>query len=59
MGQQMRPLGVLGQIGGLLPGYKQASTQIDSQYGLPKDPTAEGLGAAFSAYSAVAPKGSG
>ena len=59
MGQQMRPLGVLGQIGGLLPGYKQASTQIDSQYGLPKDPTAEGLGAAFSAYASVAPKGSG
>ena len=57
MDQQMRPLGVISQIGSLLPGYKQASTQIDSTYGMPKDPTAEGLGAAFSAYAAVAPKG--
>jgi hypothetical protein len=56
MGQQLRPLGVLGQIGGMLPGYQATTTQIDSQYGMPTDPTAAGLGAAFSAYSAVAPK---
>mgnify|MGYP003133255261 CR=1 FL=1 len=56
MGQQLRPLGVLGQIGGMLPGYQAATTQIDSQYGMPTDPTAAGLGAAFSAYGALAPK---
>ena len=56
MGQQMRPLGVLGQIGSMLPGYQAASSRIDSQYGMPTDPAAAGLGAAFSAYGAVAPK---
>jgi len=58
MGQQLRPLGVLGQIGSMLPGYQGSRTQIDSQYGMPTDPSAAGLGAAFSAYGAVAPKGS-
>jgi hypothetical protein len=56
MGQQMRPLGVLGQIGSMLPGYQASKTQIDSQYGMPTDPTAAGLGAAFSAYGALAPR---
>ena len=56
MGQQLRPLGVLGQIGSMLPGYQGSRTQIDSQYGMPTDPTAAGLGAAFSAYGAMAPK---
>ena len=56
LGQQQRPLGVLGQIGSMLPGYQQTSTQIGSQYGLPTDPTAAGLGAAFSAYGALAPR---
>ena len=59
MGQQMRPLGVLGQIGSMLPGYQAASSRIDSQYGMPTDPAAAGLGAAFSAYGAVAPKQGG
>ena len=60
MGQQVRPLGVLGQIGSMLPGYQGSRTQIDSQYGMPTDPSAAGLGAAFSAYGAVAPRqGSG
>ena len=54
--QQERPLGVLGQIGSMLPGYQQGSTQIGSQYGLPTDPSAAGLGAAFSAYGALAPR---
>ena len=58
MGQQLRPLGVLGQIGSMLPGYQGSRTQIDSQYGMPTDPSAAGLGAAFSAYGAMAPKGS-
>ena len=40
----------------MLPGYKQTQTQIDSQYGMPTDPTAAGLGAAFSAYGALAPR---
>ena len=56
LGQQQRPLGVLGQIGSMLPGYQQTSTRIDSQYGLPTDPSAAGLGAAFSAYGALAPR---
>lgn len=56
LGQQQRPLGVLGQIGSMLPGYQQTSTQIGSQYGLPTDPSAAGLGAAFSAYGALAPR---
>ena len=34
MGQQLRPLGVLGQIGSMLPGYQGSRTQIDSQYGM-------------------------
>jgi len=60
LGQQQRPLGVLGQIASMLPGYQQSRTQIDSQYGMPTDPTAAGLGAAFSAYGALAPRqGSG
>ena len=59
MGQQMRPLGVLGQIGSMLPGYQAASSRIDSQYGMPTDPAAAGLGAAFSAYGAVAPRQGG
>jgi len=56
LGQQLRPIQTLGQIGAMLPGYQQTRTQIDSQYGMPTDPTAAGLGAAFSAYSAVAPR---
>jgi hypothetical protein len=56
LGQQQRPLSVLGQIGAMLPGYQQTSTQIGSQYGLPTDPSAAGLGAAFSAYGALAPR---
>ena len=60
LAQQQRPLGVLGQIASMLPGYQQSRTQIDSQYGMPTDPTAAGLGAAFSAYGALAPRqGSG
>ena len=55
-GQQQRPLGVLGQIGSMLPGYQASQTQIDSGYGMPTDPTAAGLGAAFSAYGALAPR---
>ena len=56
LAQQQRPLGVLGQIGSMLPGYQQTSTRIDSQYGLPTDPSAAGLGAAFSAYGSLAPR---
>ena len=56
LGQQQRPLGVLGQIGSMLPGYQASGTQIDSQYGMPTDPSAAGLGAAFSAYGAFAPR---
>ena len=56
LGQQLRPIQTLGQIGAMLPGYQQTRTQIDSQYGMPTDPTAAGLGAAFSAYGALAPR---
>ena len=56
VGQQFRPIQTLGQIGSMLPGYQASKTQIDSQYGMPTDPTAAGLGAAFSAYGALAPR---
>ena len=55
MQQQMRPLQTMQQIGSLLPGYKQAGSQIDSTYGMAPDPSAQGLGAAFSAYGALVP----
>tara|TARA_E500000318_G_scaffold89040_1_gene86524 strand:+ start:1396 stop:2148 length:753 start_codon:yes stop_codon:yes gene_type:complete len=47
----MRPLGLMQAIGGLLPGYEGGRTQISSQYGIPQDPSAGGLGAALSLYS--------
>ena len=53
---QGRPLQALQVTGQLLPQFQAGSTQIDSQYRLPVDPSAQGLGAAFSAYSALAPK---
>ena len=53
--QQMRPLQTMQGIGTLLPGYKQAGSQIDSTYGMAPDPSAQGLGAAFSAYGALVP----
>ena len=53
---QGRPLQALQVTGQLLPQFQAGSTQIDSQYRLPVDPSAAGLGAAFSAYSALAPK---
>ena len=53
---QGRPLQALQVTGQLLPQFQAGSTQIDSQYRLPTDPSAAGLGAAFSAYSALAPK---
>ena len=55
MGQQMRPLQTLQSIGSMLPGYQAATSKIDSQYGLAPDPSAKGLGAAFSAYSSLMP----
>tara|TARA_R110002124_G_scaffold13560_5_gene62259 strand:- start:3093 stop:5159 length:2067 start_codon:yes stop_codon:yes gene_type:complete len=54
--QQLRPMQTIQGIGALLPGYQQASTNIQSQYGQAPDPTATGLGAAFSAYGALAPR---
>jgi len=56
VGQQYRPMQTLGQIASMLPGYQASGSQIDSQYGMPTDPTAAGLGAAFSAYGAMAPR---
>tara|TARA_B100001250_G_scaffold122124_1_gene103676 strand:+ start:35179 stop:37005 length:1827 start_codon:yes stop_codon:yes gene_type:complete len=56
VGQQYRPIQTLGQIGSMLPGYQASQTQIDSGYGMPTDPSAAGLGAAFSAYGALAPR---
>ena len=47
----MRPLGLMQAIGGLLPGYDQGRTGIKSEYGIPQDPKAGGLGAAFNLYS--------
>ena len=59
MGQQMRPLQTMQTIGTMLPGYKAAGSQIDSTYGMAPDPSAQGLGAAFSAYSALQPPRAG
>ena len=56
IGRQLRPIQTLGQIASMLPGYQASRTQIDSQYGMPTDPSAAGLGAAFSAYGALAPR---
>ena len=53
--QQMRPLQTMQGIGALLPGYKQAGSQIDSTYGMAPDPSSQGLGAAFSAYASLVP----
>ena len=59
VGQQYRPMQTLGQIGSMLPGYQASQTQIDSGYGMPTDPSAAGLSAAFSAYGALAPRKEG
>ena len=59
MGQQMRPLQTMQGIGSMLPGYKASSSQIDSTYGMAPDPSAQGLGAAFSAYAALQPPRAG
>ena len=40
-----RNLGLLSTIAGMLPGYRGSSTQLTSQYGIPPDPKALGLGA--------------
>jgi hypothetical protein len=53
--QQMRPLQTMQQIGSMLPGYQQAGSTIQSAYGMAPDPSAQGLGAAFSAYGALVP----
>jgi hypothetical protein len=54
--QQGRPLQALQLTGQLLPQFQAGQTRIDSQYRLPTDPSAAGLGAAFNAYAALAPK---
>ncbi len=40
-----RNLGLLSSIANLLPGYQGSSTQLQSDYGIPPDPKALGLGA--------------
>ena len=40
-----RNLGLLSNISSMLPGYQASSTQLQSQYGIPPDPRALGLGA--------------
>lgn len=46
-----RPLGLMQGLAGLLPGYTQATGQLTSSYGVPKDPKAVGLGSALALYS--------
>ena len=53
--QQGRPLQALQLTGQLLPQFQAGTTRIDSQYRLPADPTALGLGAAFNAYTSIKP----
>ena len=55
--QQGRPLQALQLTGQLLPQFQAGTTRIDSQYRLPADPSALGLGAAFSAYTSLKPPG--
>ena len=50
----MRPLGLMQGLYGMLPQYDQGKTAIYSDYGIPQDPKAGGLGAAFSMYSGFA-----
>jgi hypothetical protein len=52
--ERLRPLSVLSTIGQQLPGYTPATSEIGTTYGLPTDPTAAGLSAALSSYSALA-----
>ncbi len=59
LGQQTRPLQTLQSIGSMLPGYQATRTQIDSTYGMAPDPSAQGLGAAFSAYASLQPPRAG
>ena len=54
--QLYRPLEILRGIGGLLPGYTQATSRIGTTYGMPQDPSALGLGAALSTYASLAPQ---
>jgi len=54
--QLYRPLDILRGIGGLLPGYTQATSKIGTTYGMPSDPSALGLGAAIGAYTSLAPQ---
>jgi len=53
--QQGRPLQALQITGQLLPQFQAGTTQIDSQYRLPVDPSQRGLGAALSTFTALAP----
>ena len=55
--QQGRPLQALQLTGQLLPQFQAGRTQIDSEYRLPADPSALGLGAAFGAYTSLKPPG--
>ena len=54
--QLYRPLDILRGIGGLLPGYQAAGTNLRTTYGMPSDPSALGLGAAIGAYTSLAPQ---
>ena len=50
LAQQQRPLGILGQVGQMLPRYTGSQTRIGSAYGIPADPVAGGIGAGLSIY---------
>ena len=53
--QQGRPLQALQLTCQLLPQFQAGQTRIDSEYRMPVDPSARGLGAALSAFTALAP----
>jgi hypothetical protein len=50
LAQQGRPLGILSQIGQLLPRFEGSQTRIDSTFGPPIDPRLAGLQAGVGAY---------
>jgi hypothetical protein len=53
------PMKALGFVQGFAPGYQGGTSTVRTQYGMPKDPMAEGLGTFFNAYTNYANAGQG
>lgn len=57
--QRQAPIQAMQYIQGFAPQYQAGQTQIAKQYREPRSPLAEGLGAFFSTYGALAPQQQG